>query len=80
MAREIFISYSRKDLDIVKAIKKEIERSTGTECWMDLEGIESGEPRFTKAITDGINASKVFLFMRTSTSQDSKFAYTSQHL
>ena len=38
MAREIFISCSRKDLEKVKAIKAEIEKATGAECWMDLEG------------------------------------------
>ena len=69
-----FISYSRSDLKIVKDIKKEIERNTGVRCWMDLLGIESGEPSFTKAIIDGINASMVFLFMRSEASQASKYA------
>lgn len=50
MARVIFISYSRKDLEKVKAIKEEIEKATDTECWMDLEGIESGAQQFTQDI------------------------------
>lgn len=37
MAQEIFISYSRKDLERVKSIKEEIEQITGAERWMDLE-------------------------------------------
>ena len=51
---DVFISYSRKDLERVKAIKAEIEQATGARCWMDLEGIESGVPHFTQAIIDGI--------------------------
>ena len=43
MAKEIFISYSRKDFEKVKAIKNEIDSELGIKCWMDLDGIESGE-------------------------------------
>ena len=39
----VFISYSRKDLELVKKIKAEIDRLVGIDCWMDLDGIESGE-------------------------------------
>ena len=46
--RDIFISYSRKDLKKVAAIRKNLEEATSIECWMDLEGIESGAIRFTK--------------------------------
>ena len=74
MEYDIFISYSRKDLEQVKAIKSKIELATGAKCWMDLEGIESGAPRFTKAIIDGIEQSQVFLFMRSAQSQASKYA------
>ena len=74
MDYDIFISYSRRDLDKVKAVKADIERLTGAKCWMDLEGIESGTPRFTQAIIDGIERCKVFLFMRSQHSQASKYA------
>ena len=74
MQRDIFISYSRRDLDFVKQIKEEIEKNIGVQCWMDLYGIESGSPRFTKDIVEGINNSKVFLFMLSNHSQGSKFA------
>jgi len=74
MKYDVFISYSRSDLDKVKAIKTEIEQATGVSCWMDLEGIESGVPRFTKAIIDGIELCDVFLFMRSEQSQNSKYA------
>ena len=71
---DVFISYSRWNLDKVKAIKKEIEQVTGAECWMDLNAIESGATQFTQDIVDGINSCSVFLFMLSEESQDSKFA------
>jgi len=74
MSREIFISYSRKDLNKVKAIKNEIERITGIECWMDLNDIESGSEQFTKNIVQGINDCRIFLFMLSNHSQQSHFA------
>lgn len=74
MAREIFISYSRKDLDKVKAIKEEMEQTVGVECWMDLEGIESGSIQFPSVIVESINNCKVFLFMLSINSQSSKYA------
>ena len=52
MTHNIFISYSRKDIDIVRTIKTEIEQATKVECWMDLDGIVSGKPSFTNAIVD----------------------------
>ena len=74
MQRDIFISYSRRDIDLVRQIKREIEQSIGVQCWMDINGIESGSPRFTKDIVDGINHCKVFLFMLSEHSQASEFA------
>ena len=74
MTREIFISYSRWNLDRVKAIKTEIERETGADCWMDLNAIESGATQFTQDIVEGIKSCRVFLFMLTKESQASKFA------
>ena len=74
MAREIFISYSRHDLEMVREIKSEIERNTGIECWMDLNAIESGSPQFAQDIVTGIRECRVFLFMLSAKSQDSEFA------
>lgn len=71
---DIFISYSRNDLKKVKAIKVELENTTHARCWMDLEGIESGVPRFTKNIIDDIKNTSVFLFIRSKDSQSSEFA------
>lgn len=51
---DIFISYCRKDIEIVKAFKQEIMDKTLASCWMDLYGIESGNPKFTKLHTKSI--------------------------
>lgn len=74
MVREIFISYSRKDFDKAKAIKAEIEKATGAECWMDLSSIESGDPSFVDAIARGISDCKIFLFLLSIYSQNSRYA------
>lgn len=74
MHRDIFISYSRKDLELVKQIKEEIEDAIGIECWMDINGIESGSAQFTHDIVEGIDNCLVFLFMLSESSQKSKYA------
>ena len=71
--RKIFISYSRYDLAAVKAIKEELE-TNGFPCWMDLNGIESGEANFKRVIIPAINGAAVFLFFLSHSSQQSEFA------
>lgn len=71
---DIFISYCRKDIEIVKAFKQEIMDTTMASCWMDLDGIESGSPKFTKIIIEAINTCPIFLFMLTEASQLSENA------
>lgn len=73
MANEVFISYSRKDFTIVDVVKKEIDSSIGIDCWMDLNGIESGE-YFKKVIISAINRHETLLFMLTPNSMASDFA------
>jgi hypothetical protein len=59
---DIFISYSRKDFDEVEALKKRIEEQIqDVRCWLDLDGIESGE-EFTTKIVSAIEQSKILLF------------------
>lgn len=69
---DIFISYSRHDLEKVKEVMAEIEQSTGARCWMDLDGIESGE-QFEKVIISAINRSATFLFMLSEYSMNSEW-------
>lgn len=73
MPHGVFISYSRRDLAAVKAVKEQIE-SLGFPCWMDLEGIESGSEEFSSHITDAINASTVVLFFLSAASQKSMWS------
>ena len=71
---EIFISYSRKDLDKVLLIKEEIEDATNAKCWMDLEGISYDSPDFVDVIVKAIEETPIFLFMLSEHSQISKIA------
>ena len=73
MAKEIFISYSRKDFDKVKAIKDELDRELGIKCWMDLDGIESGE-QFENKIISAIKDHDTMLFMLSANSMNSIYA------
>lgn len=68
-----FISYSRKDLDIAARIKNEIERVSGAKCWMDMEGIESGD-QFEDIIISAIESSKVVVFLMSKNSMASVYS------
>lgn len=67
-----FISYSRKDFNMAKSIKEEIENLTGEICWMDLDGIESGED-FVNVIISAIDNSDYFIFLLSNNSMVSKY-------
>ena len=73
MANEVFISYSRKDYGMVRSIKQEIDCEVGINCWMDLDGIESGD-LFKKVIISAINSHNTVLFMQSYNSMRSEFA------
>lgn len=62
---QIFISYKRDDLDMVWSIKDKIEKQSGENCWIDLDGIES-DAQFANVIIKAINQTKIFLFMYSS--------------
>ena len=66
MKYDIFISYKRLDKDKVFPIKDFIERNTGYNCWIDLDGIES-DAQFADIIIKAINNAEVFLFMYSNT-------------
>lgn len=70
---DIFISYSRKNKETVLEIKDRIERETNASCWMDLDGIESGE-EFGDRIIAAINMCDTMLFMRSKESMESEYA------
>lgn len=70
---KIFISYSRKDKNIVFGLKNEIEMQLGSgACWIDLTGIES-DRQFVDVIIDAIDNADVFLFMYSANSEESEW-------
>lgn len=68
--KDVFISYSRKDTEIVKTIYEWLEK-TGYKCWLDVEGMFSGVS-YKKIIVDAIKRSKVLLFMSSEESNKSR--------
>lgn len=73
MANEVFISYSRKDFAKVREVKNSLDRELGIDCWMDLDGIESGA-QFEDVIIDAICRHDTFLFMKSAHSMQSEWA------
>lgn len=69
---DIFISYSRHDLQRVIAIRDELKELAGVDSWIDLKGIESGE-QFVNSIVKAIDQSKVVLFMVSQASMQSEY-------
>lgn len=67
--KDIFISYSRKDMEIVKAIYEWLEKA-GHKCWLDIDGMFSGVS-YKKVIVDAIKHSKILLFMSSENSNKS---------
>lgn len=59
---EIFISYSRHDSSIVHPFVNKIQDVLKIKCWIDMEGIESGD-QFEDVIIEAIDRSKIVLFM-----------------
>lgn len=62
MMSHIFISYKRQDKDVVFPIVEDIKKKTGVDCWIDLEGIESGD-QFQNVIIDAIDNADIVIFM-----------------
>lgn len=58
----IFISYKRQDRDLVIPIVEQIKNNTGLDCWIDLEGIESGD-QFQKVIINAIDNADIVVFI-----------------
>ena len=72
MAKEVFISYSRRDLQQVIEIRDELKEVSQVDSWIDLKGIESGE-QFVNVIIKAIEEAKVVLFMISETSMRSEY-------
>lgn len=61
MNHQVFISYSRKDMESVNAIRDILDRN-GISYWIDKEGIFSGE-NYKEVIVDAIETSKAVIFV-----------------
>ena len=70
---DIFISYSRLDIEKAQVIKKELEEKSKVTCWMDLDGIESAS-QFEDVIINAIDKSKAVIFFLSEHSMSSEFA------
>ena len=70
MDKDVFISYSRKDIDVVKPIYEQLEKE-GIKCWLDVDGMFSGVS-YKKVIVDAIKQSKLLLFMSSENSNKSR--------
>lgn len=72
MAPKIFISYSREDKDKVFPFIEQINKVFDNVCWIDLDGIESGE-QFENVIFNAIDNCEIVLFMLSDNSLKSKW-------
>lgn len=73
-SHDVFISYSRKNKDVVLPIKDEVER-LGLTCWIDLSDIPCGTESFKKKVISGIKQTRIaLLFFLSTESQDSEYA------
>lgn len=71
MEHDVFISYSRKDSDIAERICSELEK-VGVTYFIDRQGIGGGM-EFPAVLSKAIRESKVFLFLGSHNSYNSKF-------
>lgn len=69
MSHQVFISYSRKDVESVNAIRDILDRN-GISYWIDKEGIFSGE-NYKEVIVDAIETSKAVIFVSSANSNAS---------
>lgn len=77
MAKDIFISYSRRDSEKVNSVVSYLE-SKGFSIWIDKHGIESGDV-YTSNLTSAIEQCKVLLFFSSEASNASKWTQREVH-
>ena len=69
MNHQVFISYSRKDVDSVNVIREILDRN-GISYWIDKEGIFSGE-NYKEVIVDAIETAHAVIFVSSANSNAS---------
>lgn len=70
---DIFVSYSRTDMDVVNRLVGDIHEKTNARCWVDWNGIESGD-QFVDVIINAIDKVDTVLFVLSDNSMASEFA------
>ena len=70
---DIFVSYSRTDMDVVNRLVGDIHEKTNARCWVDWNGIESGD-QFVDVIINAIDRVDTVLFILSDNSMASEFA------
>lgn len=73
MKYDIFVSYSRADIDIVRKLVDDIYTKSNVHCWVDWNGIESGD-QFVDVIINAIDKVDTVLFILSDNSMASEFA------
>ena len=76
MKYDIFISYSRRDLDIVRPFYERL-CTEGFNVWIDMKGLYSGD-QFKREITKAIIASRVLVFF--SSEQSNRSIWTASEI
>ncbi len=74
MKLDVFISYSRKDIDVASRICKAFDKA-GVSYFVDSDGI-GGEFEFPEVLAKNIDESALFLFLASEHSYKSNFAMT----
>jgi eukaryotic-like serine/threonine-protein kinase len=68
---QVFISYSRRDIDFVKRLAEDL-KSAGYAVWYDLSGLEAGT-RWGSEIENALRQSRYFLVVLSPNSRDSEW-------
>lgn len=68
----IFVSYSRADVEIVTKIVNDIHAQTNAKCWIDWKGVESGD-EFVDVIINAIDSVDTVLFMLSESAMKSAY-------
>ena len=71
MKYDVFVSYSRKDSEIVQSVVDRL-KAEGYRCWMDVTGIESSD-EFKRVLVTAIRQSKVILFFSSANSNSTEW-------
>ncbi|MEZ5291734.1 MAG: toll/interleukin-1 receptor domain-containing protein [Vicinamibacterales bacterium] len=70
-AADVFVSYSREDLDFARRVQRECQ-AAGVQPWVDIDGLFAGE-RFWPEICRAIDSAAAFVFVITPESLQSEF-------